>query len=251
MSAILQWREMVSTFYPERQHHRGVDVDAEADSCGLSSSSTKLRYAGAAHMKPMSTPPPRLPRTPWRARPALSLALTIPLILGLAGPSCTAQSATDARDSAADNDAIEDELHCGLVLRGVNTTAAERHLVDGDEVELLRGYQGYLLVQVRAHLWGAVPRAVQLRISGAKDGGAPLETVLPSRTPGDAPDSHRQTDPLEIWLSPPDPTAFDGHKGTLTLQAQGSGRSCASTVRVRFVDKTFCIHHDDGTVVCP
>lgn len=126
-----------------------------------------------------------------------------------------------------------------------------RHLDDGDEVELLKGYQGYLLVQVRAHLWGAVSREVQLRVSGAKDGGPSFATVVPARTPIAATDGHLRTTPLEIWLTPADPFAFRDQLGTLTLQAKGAGRTCTRTVKVRFVDKTFCVHHDDGSVVCP
>ncbi len=175
-----------------------------------------------------------------------SLTLALALAVAPVSPSCSAQP--DGSDSDVGDG---DELRCGLVVQDVAGTTTARHLVDGDEVELLKGYQGYLLVQVRAHLWGAVPRTVQIKLSGAKDGGAPLVTVLPSRTPGDAADQHRRTEPLEIWLSPPDPTAFADKDGTLTLLAQGSGRSCTSTVRVRFVDKTFCVHYDDGSVACP
>ena len=170
------------------------------------------------------------------------------LSLALVAMSCSAQPSAD---SSGSDTGAQDELRCGLVVQSVAGETTGRHLVDGDEVELLKGYQGYLLVQVRAHLWGAVPRSVQIKLTGAKDGGAPLATVLPSRTPGDADDGHRRTESLEIWLSPPDPTAFADKDGTLTLHAQGSGRSCESTVRVRFVDKTFCVHYDDGSVACP
>jgi len=154
-------------------------------------------------------------------------------------------------DAGGDGGVVVDQLRCNLVIADPKSASGTRHLADGDEVELLKGYQGYLLVQVRAHFWGAVPRSVQLKLSGGKDGSDALVTVLPSRTPIDAADQHQRTDPLEIWLSPPDPVAFANRMGTLTLSAKGSGRSCLFSVNVRFVDRTYCVHYDDGSVACP
>lgn len=139
---------------------------------------------------------------------------------------------------------------CGFVVTAADGET-QRHLVDGDEVELLKGVQGYLLVQTTAHLWGSVPRMVEVKVTGAKDNAPGMDSTTPPRALTFAVDGHRATDPLEVWLAPPIPAEFLNQPGTLTLQVQGGGRSCKTAVRVTFVDKTFCVHHDDGSISCP
>ncbi len=161
-----------------------------------------------------------------------------PLLLALALVACTSEGGDEP--SAATG------LRCGLVAERTG-----QHLVDGDEVELLKGYQGYMLVQVRAHVWGDVPRDVQVKLSGGRDGFDPLVTVVGTQNPAEGSDSHRTTTPLEVWLSPPNPSDFVGRTGALTVEVRKGALSCAHSVRVTFVDRTYCVHYDDGTVVCP
>ncbi|MCO4762225.1 MAG: hypothetical protein KC502_12015 [Myxococcales bacterium] len=162
-------------------------------------------------------------------------------LLALAGATgCTSESSTSV---------ASETMNCGLVVAQPDGTI--RHLVDGDEVELLKGYQGYLLVQAQAHVWGELPRTVALKMSGALIGGPPMVSVVAARPPKAATDGHQGSEPLEIWLSPPDPKVFADKDGRLTLEVKGAGRTCSVDVAVRFVDRTYCIHYDDGSVTCP
>ncbi len=122
---------------------------------------------------------------------------------------------------------------------------------DGGTVELVVGYQGFMLIIVRAHTEvGALPELPKVKMTVEREGGEPsVSTVVRAAINKDA-KGHDVTESLEMWLYPPAPGEFNGKSGSLQLDLYGRGSDCSAKVNVKFIDEELCKHSEDGSVVC-
>ncbi len=122
--------------------------------------------------------------------------------------------------------------------------------VDGDDAELVVGYQGYLFVYVQvADSSGALlkPKA---RMTAKCVG---LEPSITSRWRADMTeqeDGSTVSEQLEVWLFPALRTEFEGQLGTLEVELEQDGLGCHASVNVRYVDDELCKHFEDGSLKC-
>lgn len=121
---------------------------------------------------------------------------------------------------------------------------------EGD-AELVVGYQGYMLIIARVHApTGTLPHEPKVRMTVARTlGEASVSTQWRAGVLADKL-GHEVTEPLEMWLYPPDPQAFIGQQGSLEVVLQGVDRTCVASLQVRFVDDELCKHLETGEVVC-
>lgn len=120
----------------------------------------------------------------------------------------------------------------------------------GGDVELTRGFQGYLLVVAALRIEGASPRKTLVKLHANKDGDPPHDSARPGLQ-WEAAGGGAISESFEIWLSPPLVTAFVGRTGSIALEVSEAGAQlCALEQAVRFVDDQVCMHYEDGSLDC-
>ncbi|GEM_PF-3454770 len=123
---------------------------------------------------------------------------------------------------------------------------------DGDKAELVEGYQGYLLLLGWIHVSdGDMPDKPNVLIEIDREGGKTSRTTYVHSGQRLCDKKHPTTERLEMWMVPPDPSAFIGRKGSVTVTIKGRDGGCSAKVAVQFVDDVPCKHFDDGTIFCP
>ncbi len=184
---------------------------------------------------------PRAPR-PWSRRlGGIALAVAWPWLA--AGCSSDGAGAGDTAQPSV--------VRCELGTTdptGVSFAA----LAEGGDVELTRGFQGYLLILLRLRCEGAAPRRTGLTISASRDEGPARDSAHPGLRWDPAADGSSLSESFEVWLTPALVPEFVGRTGWVEIAAFDTKDAEICRVRraVRFVDEDICMHFEDGHLDC-
>lgn len=123
---------------------------------------------------------------------------------------------------------------------------------DGGDVELTRGYQGYLLVLLRLQATASAPRSTRLIIRAGRADLAHHDSLNPRVTWEPLLEGGARSEPFEVWLSPALVSEFVGRQGSIRVTASNEAGQvvCVAERKVRFVDDDICMHYDDGSLAC-
>ena len=164
----------------------------------------------------------------------------------VASLSCTAEPS----EATTDNGDVSD-VRCEL---GTTDAAGETFtlLAEGGDVELTRGFQGYLLILLRIRCEGAGLRRTGLAISASRDEGPIRDSAHPGLRWEPAADGSSLSEAFEVWLTPALVAEFVGRLGWVEIAALDVSDGEISRVRraVRFVDDHICMHFEDGHLDC-
>lgn len=176
-------------------------------------------------------------------RPSLAFAT---MLLGLVTAAACADDA-----SKGGSDATATEVRCELGTTDLSGTSF-LPLAEGGDVELTRGFQGYLLILLRMRCEGAGPRRTGLTIAASRDEGPVRDSVHPGLRWEPAADGSSLSDSFEVWLTPALVPEFIGRTGWVEIAAIDAvdHEICKVRRAVRFVDDDICMHFEDGHLDC-
>ncbi len=117
------------------------------------------------------------------------------------------------------------------------------------ELEMLQGFQGFLVILPRIRLEGPVA-LMNAHFGVALDGEAPFGGAqLDTELFGDGA-SHAVTDDIVVFLTPTDVSHFKDREAELTIRLENRTHTCTVSRRVLLVDHDVCVHAADEPV-CP
>jgi hypothetical protein len=122
-------------------------------------------------------------------------------------------------------------------------------LSERDDAELVLGFQGFLLVEVRILAGSGAPERPSARFTIEVDGMAPIgaaqgEVAFEARGEG------ALSEPILVFLNDMTVGTVVGHEAEIVVKLEGEGRRCVATGTVTLVDEDPCIMTSDAPL-CP
>ena len=181
--------------------------------------------------------------TPWRCVEAgLAAALCLLIWSGCASEA----------SSADEPDKPKLPFTCTLGLPG--SERGFHALGPSSEGELMMGFQGFLVVEMRILADAEAPAEGRARVAITVDGEAPFQSIPDrlhfSEAPADMGAGFSQTDIFPLRLESGQIGAFRDRMATISIRVESDERFCVDQGPLRFVDHDKCLHTGE-TPVCP
>jgi len=139
------------------------------------------------------------------------------------------------------------EFPCSLGI--VDLEEGYRDMADGERLELVLGFQGFLFVRTWLHT-PVEPGAHCEGIASLEiDGLDPMQTTIPL-IPFSAQDDGWRSDEMPLFLASDSVGTYANKEATLAFRLQDGKDACVLQQPVILVDDDPCIH-TDGDPVCP